>query len=228
MSDEKTPDNTGPLGKLVSKLVEAKRSWSREGRLLTGEAAAADHQRLPPGQRLVKSWPVLDLGVQPAVAKDRWHLRVDGTVAAPFHWDWPGFEAQPQVAFRSDMHCVTSWSMYDNDWRGVSARHVLELCQPLPETRHVILHAYDGYTTNVPLEFFAAEDVLIATHWNGAPITREHGGPARLLLPRLYLWKSAKWLCRIQFTAEDGPGFWETRGYHNLGDPWEEQRYDWQ
>ena len=125
----------------------------------------------------------------------------------------------------SDIHCVTTWSRYDNAWDGVLTRDLLQAAHPKPDARFVVLQSYDGYTTNLSLEDFAAQDALLAHSWQGAPLTQVHGGPLRLVLPRLYFWKSAKWLQRIEFRTEDRPGFWEVRGYHNRGDPWEEQRY---
>ena len=214
----------GILGQVRQKLVDTKRKWADEGRLLTG-AAAAPATRLPPGQREVTTWPVLDIGIQPPVTTKDWRLRVDGLVENPIEWDWNAFQAQPQADFLSDIHCVTAWSRFDNRWRGVATRHLLEVVRPRAEARFVIQHAYDGYTTNVPLAHFAADDVLLAHAWEGAPISREHGGPVRVVLPKLYLWKSAKWLNRIEFAAEDRAGFWEVRGYHMRGDPWTEERY---
>lgn len=217
------PDDI-PAGAIKDKLIQSKEQWAREGRLLTG-TAADPAERLPPGQRLVKNWPVLDLGVQPAVAAADWTLSVDGLVANPTRWDWPGFLAQPIARAVSDIHCVTAWSRYDNAWEGVTTRHLLEVVRPLPEAQFVLLHARDGYTTNLPLARFAEEGVLLVHMWDGKPLTREHGGPVRLVVPKLYFWKSAKWLDRIEFLAADRPGFWEQRGYHNDGDPWTEQRY---
>lgn len=207
------------------KLVATKQAWARAGRLLTGEVGDPATDRLPPGQRRVDNWPVLDLGIQPDVPKADWRLTIDGSVENPVVWDWDAFMAQPQLEDVSDIHCVTQWSRYDNRWNGVSTRHVIELVRPKPETAHVILHGYDGYTTNVSLAAFADEDCLIAHGHDGAPLSREHGGPARLVIPRYYFWKSAKWVKRIEFAAADRPGFWEVRGYHNVGDPWAEQRY---
>lgn len=207
------------------KLVATKQAWARAGRLLTGKVGDPETDRLPPGQRLVENWPVLDLGIQPDVPRADWRLTIDGTVENPVTWDWAAFTAQPQVADVSDIHCVTQWSRYDNRWDGVSTRHVVEVVQPRPETTDVILHGYDGYTTNVSLAAFTDEDCLIAHSHDGVPLTREHGGPARLIIPRYYFWKSAKWVKRIEFVAADKPGFWEVRGYHNVGDPWAEQRY---
>ncbi len=213
------------LGKVRQKLVETKQKWAGEGRLLTGETADPKTRRLPPGQREVKNWPVLDLGIQPDVPPEKWQLTVDGLVENPVTWSWADFIAQPQVTRTSDIHCVTAWSRFDNHWEGVATRHLLDVVRPKPEARFVIQHSYDGYTTNVPLEAFAGEDVLLACRWEGKPITREHGGPVRLVLPKLYFWKSAKWLARLEFVAQDRPGFWEVRGYHNYGDPWREERY---
>lgn len=207
-----------------AKLIASKQQWARDGRLLTG-AAAPRAQRLPPGQREVKNWPVLDLGVQPEVPTDRWALRIDGLVEHPTTWNWADFRRQPAFQDVSDIHCVTAWSRYDNHWEGVSATHVLAVVKPLPAARHVIFHSYDGYTTNVALPVFGDTDVLLAHGWEGKPITTDHGGPVRVIIPKFYFWKSAKWVNRIEFVAEDRPGFWEERGYHNEGDPWTEQRY---
>jgi DMSO/TMAO reductase YedYZ molybdopterin-dependent catalytic subunit len=212
-------------GGLKDKLVAVKQAWARAGRLLTGSPDADHANRLPPGQRLVTNWPVLDLGIQPDVPKSEWRLTVDGAVANPVEWDWAALMAQPQFEDVSDIHCVTQWSRYDNRWTGVSAQHLLSVVQPLPSAAHLVLHGYDGYTTNVRLEDFAAIDCLLAHSHDGAPISRQHGGPVRLIMPRYYLWKSAKWLKRIEFLPVDRPGFWEVRGYHNEGDPWTEQRY---
>ena len=213
------------LAEIRPKLVDSKERWAREGRLLTGKTVRPEAQRLPPGQRKVDNWPVLDLGVQPAIPQDRWKLEVGGLVEHPLSWSWADFEAQPAFQDVSDIHCVTAWSRYDNRWEGVSARHLIDLVKPLPEARFVIFHSYDGYTTNLPLDAFAEEDVLLAHSWEGKPLSKEHGGPMRAIVPKLYFWKSAKWLNKIEFSASDQPGFWEVRGYHNYGDPWEEQRY---
>ena len=213
------------IGRIKEKLIGAKEQWAREGRLLTGSTADPDRDRLPPGQRLVKDWPVLDLGVQPDIAREKFRLRLDGAVEAPTILDWNGFLALPQAESVSDMHCVTQWSRYDNRWKGVSARTLLDLCRPKPEARHIVFHSHDGYTTNVRLEQFDQPDVFLVHEWEGAPISRQHGGPVRVLIPRYYLWKSAKWVRRIEFTKDDRPGFWEVRGYHNNADPWLEERY---
>ncbi|MFN3591221.1 MAG: sulfite oxidase-like oxidoreductase [Thermaurantiacus sp.] len=207
------------------KLVAAKQAWARAGRLLTGETDPERMQRLPPGQRLVENWPVLDLGVQPHVAKADWQLEIDGAVARPLSLSFTELLALPQIEDVSDIHCVTQWSRYDNRWQGVSTSVLLAMAQPLPQARHVILHAYDGYTTNLNLEHFAEADCLLAHSHDGVPLSREHGGPVRVVVPRYYFWKSPKWIKRIEVSAVDRPGFWEVRGYHNVGDPWLEERY---
>ena len=208
-----------------SKLTRSKQRWAREGKFLTGTTARPDEQRLPPGQHLTKDWPVLDLGLSPNISTDRWRLDVYGAVETPLFWDWSQFLAQPQRQFTSDIHCVTTWSRYDNQWDGLATRDLLAACQPRDDAEFVVLHSHDGYTTNLTLADFAAADALLAHRWSGEPLTREHGGPVRLVLPHLYFWKSAKWLQSIEFLAADAPGYWEVRGYHNRGDPWQEQRY---
>ncbi len=173
----------------------------------------------------MKNWPVLDLGVQPDVKPEKWRLQILGAVENPVALTLPQFMALPQSAFTSDIHCVTSWSRFDNRWQGVSAATLLALVRPKPEAAHLSFHAYDGYTTNVKLAAFADDNVLLAHSWEGKPIPREHGGPVRVVIPDWYFWKSAKWVTRIVFRAGDQPGFWETRGYNNEGDPWKEERY---
>jgi DMSO/TMAO reductase YedYZ molybdopterin-dependent catalytic subunit len=208
-----------------SKLTRSKQRWAREGKFLTGRIARPEEQRLPPGQHLTRDWPVLDLGITPKVTRDTWRLDVYGAVETPLFWDFAAFTAQPQQKFFSDIHCVTTWSRYDNAWDGLSTRELLAACKPKDDAHFVVLHSHDGYTTNLALEDFAAEDALLAHAWQGQPIDGEHGGPVRLIVPHLYFWKSAKWLQRIEFVTEDRPGYWEVRGYHNRGDPWLEQRY---
>ncbi len=212
-------------GKIKEKLIRTKEAWAREGRLLTGTAADPEHDRLPPGQRLVTDWPVLDMGYQPTIPDHLWRLTIDGHVERPVTWKWAEFLAQQQTELMTDIHCVTQWSRYDNVWKGVSVADLLALVVPKASAAHVIFHSYDGYTTNVALDVFAAPEVMLAHSWQGQPITKEHGGPVRIVIPRYYFWKSAKWIKRIEFSDVDKPGFWEVRGYHNVGDPWLEQRY---
>ncbi|MCS7314341.1 MAG: sulfite oxidase-like oxidoreductase [Bryobacteraceae bacterium] len=185
--------------------------------------------RLPPGQRKSERWPVLDASGPPRIELASWRLRVDGLVARPGQWSWEEFAALPRVKVYADFHCVTGWSRLGNLWEGVSTRELLARCGGArPEARFVLVHAWDrGWTTNLPLEEFLAEDVLIATHHDGRPLTLEHGGPARLVVPRLYAWKSAKWVARIELMERDRAGFWESHGYHMRGNPWKEERYGW-
>jgi DMSO/TMAO reductase YedYZ molybdopterin-dependent catalytic subunit len=222
MSDEEKP---GIVGQIKDKLIKSKEKWAQDGRLLTGKADTKHENRLPPGQRLVNDWPVLDLGIQPDIRPQNWRLQIVGLVENPVTWNWQDFQAEDHVSDISDMHCVTAWSRFDNHWQGVSAQHILSLVKPSPQARHVIFHSADGYTTNVTLEVFSASDVLLVDQWEGKPIPREHGGPVRIIIPQYYLWKSAKWITAIEFVADDKPGFWEVRGYHNEGDPWKEDRY---
>jgi DMSO/TMAO reductase YedYZ molybdopterin-dependent catalytic subunit len=181
--------------------------------------------RLPPGQKLTTGFPVLDLGVQPAIPLTEWTLTLDGLVEKPVTLDWAAFNALPQVTDVSDFHCVTTWSKYDCRWDGVAFTTLFELAQPKPEAKFVYFTSYDGYSTNVPLEHCLDDDVLVATQFDGAPVSREHGGPARVIIPKLYAWKGAKFVKTITFLAEDRLGFWEVRGYHAVGDPWKEERY---
>lgn len=182
-------------------------------------------QRVPPGQRLTGDFPVLDLGVRPGVTHDTWRLRLFGLVARELEIDWAGLMALPQIRDVSDFHCVTHWSRLDVAWEGVRVRDLITLAEPQPEARFVTLHGSDGYTTNLPLLALFDDDVLIAHGVDGGPLSEAHGGPVRLVVPKRYGWKSAKWLNAIEFHAEDRPGFWEVRGYHNDADPWREERY---
>lgn len=216
MTDDAIPD---------SKLTNSKRRWAAEGKFLTGRISRPETERLPPGQHLVKNWPVLDLGDQPEIAIANWRLEVGGRVEMPLSFDWQAFEALQKSRKISDIHCVTTWSRYDNRWEGVATRDLLDHAMPKADADYVMLTAYDGYTTNLPLADFAADDSILATAWEGQPLSRDHGGPMRLIVPHLYLWKSAKWLRRIDLMKSDKAGFWEKNGYHMLGDPWREQRY---
>lgn len=208
-----------------AKLTEAKERWAREGRLLTGRRADPATDRLPPGQTLVRDWPVLDLGTQPVIPVRDWSFAVGGLVRRPLRWGFVELSRQPQSTPVSDLHCVTGWSRYDNAWRGVGGRHLLELVQPRPTARFIIVKGFDAYTTVLPAADLAKPGVLLATHWEGEPLSRAHGGPVRLIVPHLYLWKSAKWLRQLWFTDTAVKGTWEARGYHPHGDPWREERY---
>lgn len=208
-----------------SKLTRSKQRWASERKFITDAPARTGDDRLPPGQHLVKDWPILDLGRKPDVPVERWRLAIKGMVARPVTLDWAAFLALPQAHVVSDIHCVTTWSRYDNEWVGVTTRDLIDLVEPRDEARFVMLHGSDGYTTNVPLADFAAAGALIAHRWSGKPVTRDHGGPARAVIPHLYFWKSAKWISGIEFIGADRPGFWEVNGYHMRGDPWAEERY---
>ena len=218
-------DDIPMTGKRRDKLIETKQEWARDGRLLTGQVADPARDRLPPGQTLVKDWPVLDLGQQPDVSEMKFRLDLDGAVENRLSLNHAQFMTLPMEQSVSDMHCVTQWSRYDNRWKGVAARTIVEMVKPDPLAKHIVFHSYDGYTTNVRLDQFDQPDVFLVHEWEGKPITRQHGGPVRVLIPRLYLWKSAKWIRRIEFVIRDRPGFWEVRGYHNNADPWAEERY---
>ena len=188
-------------------------------------ASARPPSRVPPGQRVVQEWPVLHAGEVPNVDLRRWELRVFGRVENPLALCWEEFQKLPRVQVKSDIHCVTRWSRLDNLWEGVPFRAIAERARPMPDARYVMVHAEQGFTTNVPLEDLLRDDVLLATHHDGKPLTPEHGWPVRLVVPHLYFWKSAKWVTGLEFMRDDRPGFWEQLGYHMYGDPWREQRY---
>jgi DMSO/TMAO reductase YedYZ molybdopterin-dependent catalytic subunit len=183
--------------------------------------------RVPPGQHLVKDWPVLHYGNVPRIETDKWTFSINGTIERDLKLSFEDFAKLPRVKVFSDMHCVTTWSRLDNIWEGPSSQTVAELIKIKPETSYVIVHGAGGFTTNLPLSDFLAEDVLFTFTHDGKPLTAEHGGPVRLVVPRLYFWKSAKWVTGIEFSAKDRPGFWERAGYHNHGDPWTEERHQW-
>lgn len=182
--------------------------------------------RLPPGQVATLKWPVLHYGSVPRFDPTRWEFRISGLVEKPVRLGWEEFLALPRIEVTSDFHCVTHWSRFDNRWEGIPFRAVLRLVQPKPEAGHVLVHAEEGYTTNVPLADLDRDNVLFALHHDGQPLPAEHGGPLRLVVPHLYAWKSAKWVRGLEFIDRDRPGFWEQNGYHAHGDPWREQRYD--
>jgi len=182
--------------------------------------------RLPPNQARTRKWPVLDAHGPPQIDLGAWSLGVSGLVKFDLTFDGKQFRELPRVKVFADMHCVTRWSRLGNVWEGVAATEILTRAEALPEARFVVVHGYDdGFTTNLPLEAFASEDVLLADTHDGQPISLEHGGPLRLVVPRLYAWKSAKWVKRVELVSEDEPGFWERAGYHDVGDPWKEERF---
>ena len=208
------------------KLVKTKEKWAREGRALTGESTDASENRRPPGQHVTQDFPVLDLGVQPNLTQKEWSLTVAGQIARPLRWDWETLMAQQQVTYTNDIHCVTTWSRYDNTWTGVPIRSLLEVVEPKSNAGYLMIKGFDGYSTNLPLADVDRDDVFLAHTWQEKPLAREHGGPVRLVVPHLYFWKSAKWIRHITFMDKDQPGYWEARGYHMRGDPWKEERYE--
>ena len=182
--------------------------------------------RIPPGQYLTDKFPVLTHGPTPTIDLETWRFRAFGLVESEITWTYTEFMALPQIEITTDFHCVTRWSQLDNTWQGVPIGEVINRLTIQPEAQYVMVHAFGGYTTNLPLADLLEDDVLFAHSRNGAPLSSEHGGPLRLVVPRLYAWKSAKWANGLEFMAHDRPGFWEAAGYHNHGDPWEEERFN--
>ena len=198
----------------------------------SGPANRHGMPKLPAGQHLVKNWPVLDLGDLPDISHTDWRLEIGGSCENPTTLDWPTFMALPQVEDVSDFHCVTTWSRMDNQWGGVRFRTLAELAVPSADVQFVLCTGYDHmpgtripYTVNLPLARAVEEDVLLVHTWEGQPLPREHGGPCRMITPKLYAWKGAKWIRKIEFLEHDRLGFWEERGYSNTAEPWFEDRY---
>lgn len=182
--------------------------------------------RLPPGQRLVREWPVLTYGGTPRIAKQDWNLQVWGEVEQEHILSYEEFERIGVSQTFNDIHCVTHWSRYDNTWDGVLLSDLFNALQVKPTATHVMFHCYGGYTTNVPLADLRADDhAMLAIAHDGRPLDAMHGGPVRGVIPSLYFWKSAKWVGGLEFLRRDAPGFWEMYGYHMHGDPWREERY---
>ncbi len=204
--------------------IAAKERWAAK---LAGKAKpfTRSKDRLPPGQRQVHNFPVLDLGVQPEVSLENWELKIGGKVDNPLTLSWRDLLALPQFTDVSDFHCVTTWSQFDMRFTGVSFFTIADLVRPTAAASHVFFKSYDGYSTNNPLDVCMDDDVLIAHSWNGKPLTKEHGGPARVIIPKRYAWKGAKFIREITFMDRDILGFWELRGYSNTADPWSEDRF---
>ena len=195
---------------------------------MTGPArvdARRDEGRIPPGQVETRKWPVLHAGRVPAVSLAAWRFDVRGLVNRPLSLSWDELLAMPRQETLCDIHCVTRWSRLDNLFGGVPVRALLERAGVQSAARYVLVHAEEGFTTNLPLADLDRPANLLALDWNGEPLTPEHGGPVRLLVPHLYFWKSAKWVRGLELLAEDEPGFWERGGYHMRGDPWHEERF---
>ena len=189
-----------------------------------GHRPKVEPGRLPPGQYLVDpDWPVLSAGPTPHTPLDEWSFAISGSVDEPVSWTWEELLALPAETPTVDIHCVTKWSKLDTMWKGVSVDTLLESVRP--EAEYVSAWCDGGYTTNLPLEDVTGGKAWVVYEFGGEPLEPEHGGPARLLVPHLYFWKSAKWLRGLELLDHDEPGFWEVRGYHNYGDPWREQRY---
>ncbi len=189
------------------------------------ERSQEEKERVPPGQYIVRKMPVLTYGETPVIELSRWRLKVWGLVENPFELTWEEFRSLPRKKIKTDIHCVTRWSILDTEWEGVPFSVIVEKARPLPEAKAVMEHAYGGYTTNMLLEDLLDDDVLLADTFNGEPLPIEHGGPMRLVVPKLYFWKSAKWLNGLEFIDKNIPGFWERYGYHMHGDPWREERF---
>ena len=205
-------------------IIERKERWARK-RAGQERPAVRSHDRLPPGQHLSSKLQVLDLGIQPVIPLDQWKLEIKGLVDNPITLSWDELNKLEQFEDVSDFHCVTTWSKYDCRWAGVSFFTLADLVRPTPEAKFVYFTGYDGYSTNTAIEHCLDDDTLIATSLEGRPIPKEHGGPARVIIPKLYAWKGSKFLRGIEFRADDKPGFWEVRGYSNTADPWTEDRF---
>jgi len=196
-----------------------------EGAIISPDTRRAE--RLPPRQSRTLKWPVLDASGAPRIDMAAWRFSLEGLVERPMSWDWDEFQKLPRVKVFADFHCVTRWSRLGNVWEGVSTRELVNRAGGVkPNARFVTVYGYDyGWTTNLPLSDFLAEDSLVALTHDGEPISEEHGGPARLIVPQLYAWKSAKWVAGIELREDDKAGFWERNGYHMRGDPWQEERF---
>ncbi len=188
------------------------------------EKLGIDPNRLPPGQSPTEKFPVLTVGPTVQVPRERWSLRIYGEVAQPLQVGFDELLAMAQTTVETDIHCVTRWSKFDTTWEGVRVADLLERAQVTDAATHVLVHAHGGYTTNLPLADLLLSDVLVTHTFDGAPLEADHGGPVRLLVPHLYLWKSAKWVQSLEVRTSDELGFWERNGYHHRGDPWAEER----
>ncbi len=212
-----------------SRLISKKEEWARMGRGLLEDGVMRDtrqrSRRLPPGQHVAKGWPVLDLGIHPTIALSDFTLTITGCVEQPVVWDWDTLLKHPQKKSISDFHCVTTWSTFDNEWEGVMFSHLLETVKLKSEAAYVFFTSGDNYSTNLPLSVCLDDDVLLARSWNGQPLSVEHGGPLRMIVPKVYAWKGAKWVKEIIFMERDRLGYWEKRGYSNTADPWMDDRY---
>lgn len=181
---------------------------------------------LPPGQHIVEELPVLDLGRAEKINTQDWQLEICGLVKKTLKLSWKDLNGLEMVSIKTDIHCVTTWSVRDSLWQGVPCREIIKLCSPLESAKFVLASSYDGYDTNIPISFFSAEDSMLALSYSGRELPHHYGGPLRLLIPSLYFWKSAKWLKKLEFLKDDKKGYWEQRGYHSIGNPWKEERLE--
>jgi DMSO/TMAO reductase YedYZ molybdopterin-dependent catalytic subunit len=204
--------------KLIASKIALAKKGNKPGKL-------SNNERIPAGQTQVTNFPVLDLGIKPDIPQDQWQLKMFGLVENELTLDWNAYQSLNHITDISDFHCVTRWSQLDMDWQGVRARDILEMAGPLENAKFVTIYGYDGYTTNLPLEALLDDDVIIAHSVLGQPLPQEHGGPVRMVVPKRYAWKGAKWLKAIELHQFDRRGFWEVRGYHNDAFPFEEQRF---
>jgi DMSO/TMAO reductase YedYZ molybdopterin-dependent catalytic subunit len=193
--------------------------------LFRTKVADEQKKRIPPGQYLTEKWPVLHYGSVPVADLATWDFRIWGEVEEPFRFTWDELRQMPRKRVHADIHCVTRWSRLDADFEGVPIQHILGRARPTPGARFVLAHAEQGYTTNMPLEVLDDDDVILCDIADGAPLTPDHGYPLRLIVPKRYFWKSAKWIRGLQFLTQDQLGFWERYGYHNDADPWQEERF---
>jgi DMSO/TMAO reductase YedYZ molybdopterin-dependent catalytic subunit len=189
------------------------------------DVSGATKERIPPGQHVVTDFPVLSAGPTPRTPLAKWSFAIEGLVRRPLKWSWDEFQKLPAEDFVVDISCVTTWTKLDTKWRGVTLDALFEHAELDPAARFVIAFCDGGYTTNLPLPDVVNGQAFVAYEYDGKPLPADHGGPARLVVPHLYFWKSAKWIRGLRLVAEDEPGFWESLGYNNHGDPWKEERY---
>ena len=194
------------------------------GKLTTIKKKTSD-PKVPPGQYATEKFPVLTFGNSQTIDTKDWSLEISGLVQNQLTLDWNQFTDLEKITVNSPFHCVTQWSRMENKWEGVSFKKLVQLAKPKPEAKYVMIHCYGQYTTNLSVDILIDTDVLLAYRHDDAPLPAEHGGPVRLVVPKLYGWKSAKWIKGLEFLSENSPGFWEKRGYHMDGDPWKEQRF---
>lgn len=209
---------------LGSKVARKKQGFVDRQQFLS-EQADPVRPRLPPGQRLTEGLPILDLGRRPDIKADQWALTLSGLVRTELILSWADFQNLKKTSYVHDIHCVTSWSSFDQAWEGVGTEEIMNLADVDQRAKFVMIESHDGYSTNLTIADFSMPGTLVADHWNGEALTKEHGGPARLVIPHLYFWKSAKWIRKITFLENEERGLWEKNGYHVRGDPWKQQRY---